>query len=210
MLSNRNKYVFTKIISTLPLFILYLTMIYLSTIFVILLHSIDNIKIIAISFFVTVFVLLLQGKQKKHGKYEKYIGLRAIAAIFIDIITIVLFICLFGIISILLPVIFYNIFAVLLSSIILGYNVFFTSPGYRLLKINVCRYKIPVLFYNALFIFCFIGILRINKLPIYIIAGLYFGLDSLFIILKKTPLVFYIFKITYTKDGGAKVSDTAN
>jgi hypothetical protein len=197
MLSDSKKNMLSKIISGLPLFVLYLTMIYLTTSFVILSHSIDNVEIMAISIFVTAFFFFFRKKHEKHEKHEKYIGLRAIFAVIIDIITSVLLIGLFGILSVLLPVIFYHGLAILLSAIILGYNVFFTSLGYKLLKINVCRYKIPVLFYNALFIFFLISVLKINKLPIYIIAGLYSSLDSFFLILKKTPLIYYIFKITY-------------
>jgi hypothetical protein len=197
MLLNSKKNILSKIIFELPLFILYLTMIYLTTIYIILSNNINNVGIIAISVFLIALFFSFRRKHENHESYEKYIGLRPIFAIFIDIITSILFIGLFGIISVLLPVIFYYGFAILLSATILGYNVFFTSPGYKLFKIKVYRYKIPVLFYNILFIFCFIGVLKINKLLIYILAGLYFGLDSFFLIIKKAPLVYYVFKITY-------------
>jgi len=196
MLSDSKKNVLSKIISRLPLFVLYLTMTYFTTIFVILSHNIYNAGIMAISVFVIALFFIFQRKHEEHEKHENYIGLRVVVAILIDIITYIFFIGLFGIISILLPS-FYHGFAVLLSAIILGYNVFFTSPGYKLLKINVCRYKIPVLFYNAFFIFFLLGVLKIHKVPIYIIAGLYFGLDSFFLLIKKSPFVYYIFKITY-------------
>ena len=198
MLSENRKTVLSKII----LYMLHLTLLYLMTvcIFFPLLHAPINMLTSAIPIVVAVFLFIFEKWNKTERiekKEERYIGLRVLVAIFIDIIFSIFILGLFGILSVLLPVMFFYFLVTLLIAIILGYNVFFTSFGYKLLNIYCYLYKIPVLFYNAFFLFCFIGVFIVDNLLIYIIFGLYAGFDSIFLFIKKTPFFYYIFKINY-------------
>jgi hypothetical protein len=167
--------------------------------FFMVLHSTVNIVTITIPIIITIFFFICGGKKEKRGEENtKYIGFRVLGAIFIDIISMIFVIGLFGIAIIFLPGVFSIYLAGLLPpALILGNNLFFTSLGYKLFGIYCCRYKIPVLLYNAYLIFCFFVVLKMNNLLIYIIVGIYSGLDSFFLVTKKTPFVFHVFKINY-------------
>jgi hypothetical protein len=115
-----------------------------------------------------------------------------------------LFICLIGlgligfftlIINYLLNIPIYYYLLEIFFILILFANVLFTSFGFRICKIYCPRYKIPIMFNNAFYIFLFTIVINEKILIIYIITGLYAGIDSLFLVIKRKPFIYYLFKI---------------
>jgi hypothetical protein len=79
----------------------------------------------------------------------------------------------------------------------LSSNVFFTSPGYRIFRLFLPRYKTPVLFNNAFYVALSTVILKGNNIIMGIAAGLYVSLDFLCILVKRKPLVCFIYGSVY-------------
>jgi hypothetical protein len=145
--------------------------------------------VICIFFFVT--------KEKEIRELVKKNSLLSICgAIFIDFM---FSIFIFGIVSIAIAIInhikLYYYFVSLFIVIVLSLNVFFTSPGFKIMGICCRRFQFPILINNAFYIFTLFFVVAVNKIWLYIIIGLYAGLDSFFIAIKKKPFAFFVFKI---------------
>ena len=120
--------------------------------------------------------VLLFCLRSKESTGRKYTGFLVLVAFFLDIMIIVFVAFLFGAISIFLPSVFYDILFVLLPALILGANVFFTSPGHTLMKLYNPYYQLPVLLHNFLFGLCTIGAVKFNFLPLLILSGIFLGI----------------------------------
>ena len=177
-----------------------LCMVYLALLYLIILCGIfipsDLVKIVTliIPILVIIFLFCLPIKEET-GRI--YTGFLVLIAFFIDIVVIFFTVFLFGVLSVFLPGVFYHILFVLIPAFILGANVFFISPGSKLMKIHNSNYQLPVLLHNFLFLFCTLGAVKFNFLPLSIISCLYIGINAFFFVCKKTPFTHYLFRVNY-------------
>jgi hypothetical protein len=136
-------------------------------------------------------------KEREHKESNKQnILINILGAIFIDFMFCIF---IFGIISVIIAVVgnikLYYYFISLFIVIVLSINVFFTSFGFKIMKIFCHRFQFPILINNAFYIFTLLFSMKINRIWLYIIIGLYIGIDSLFILIKERPFIYFVFKI---------------
>jgi hypothetical protein len=143
--------------------------------------------------------LLLARKELVMPRKTEHDGFNIIFAMGIDLFIYFLSLGLIGFLTLTINYLFhFPIYYYLLEIfyiLILSSNVLFTSLGFRICKIYCPRYKIPILFNNAFYVSLFTIVINENNLIIYIIVGLYSGIDSLFIVIKRKPFIYFLFKI---------------
>jgi hypothetical protein len=146
-------------------------------------------------------VMIFLIAQKDYMMLDKtlYININILVAVVIDFfiyfisLVLVLFLAAMIILLIHIPIYYYLLEIFIL--LILSSNVFFTSPGYRIFKLFLPRYKVPILLNNAFYISIFTVVIKENNIILGVIAGLYVSLDSLCILIKRRPLICWVFKI---------------
>jgi hypothetical protein len=146
-----------------------------------------------------VMIFSAHGKDRKISDRTLYTEFNVLFAVFIDFIVCfialgaVAFLAAAIILLMRIPIYYYLLEVFVLF--VLSFNVFFTSPGYRIFRLFIPRYKIPILLNNSFYISLFTIIVKENNIIIGIIAGLYASFDFFCILIKRKPFLCCIFKI---------------
>jgi hypothetical protein len=174
--------------------------------------DINYIETVILTLISLMIVMIFLTGGKNHKASDKTIIYTEFNVLFAAIID--FFICftvlgavafLAAVIVLLLRIPIYYYFLETFVLFVLSFNVFFTSPGYKIFRLFFPRYKIPILFNNAFYISLLTIVVKENNIIIGVIAGLYASIDFLCILIKRKPFLCCIFKINVyyiEKSGG--------
>jgi hypothetical protein len=167
-------------------------------------RSIPLLAIIIILFVPCVTLYLLGTKADKVPEYkDENIGFRVWCAMIIDIFVALILLCftmlLYVRVSKSPP--FIAFFVVLYLVLLFSGNVFYTSVGFKIAKIVCPRYHLEIAVNAAFYIFCILVLVDSDNMVLKALAGLYGGIDSFTIMVKRVPFIYFVCKISIFKVG---------
>jgi hypothetical protein len=153
-----------------------------------------SIKSVPIILLISAMTILFNKNKKEY--YKIYNGYRFWLAIFFDFLCDIIIFGIIGIVSSYITngKLFYSTSVIILINYIIASNVFFDSLGYKILRIRRNKFHIGILLNNNIYILCFMLFFN-SPCIIKILIGLFLGIDSFYIIVKKNHFIYKLFHV---------------
>jgi hypothetical protein len=153
-----------------------------------------SIKSILITFVISSITIIINRNEKKYDKI--YNGYRFWLAIFLDVFFAIIIFGIIGLVSGYMPKskLFYSISLIMLINYLISSNVFFNSLGYKISRIRCKKFNIGILLNNNIYILSFVLFFN-SPIIVKILIGLFLGIDSFFIMIRKKHFIYKLFNI---------------